>query len=492
MPFLDCPPRSHRSQWLYQPITLNDGHAPILVPIHELILVYSPVKYSSLSCTMQKSSSPPECGNNTSVRSSEDVENHRLNSNAFYQQRKRFPVRTSSKRSNPLVGRVPTTPETPQVVTGISNANIQRSQSTRRNYRQRRDKKRPSPLQVASKSVERPATHPTQRAEIEARTEKKLFKMMGVTPDTPTSLDDGEDPNAPPVIARYDYTKQKDQKTKPKSPKRKFLGLNISMPNFGAAPPTPTHDSIPMTPSGHDVPPKAAQILGSVNAKKRSPTATSQLNQSSAADDESAEAVFPQLYNGTPIPKLEPNKTVSHKRNNSAGNPPRAVDVKEKHQTSQSSPGVERSQSLRYFDNDTPPTPPAKNTPPQRKNTPPGMPDQGQGIVIGSVPLHKTKFGNKSVGPFELPGDSNVMGNSPGIFSMKAIVEEQHEAAHAVFTQHANEKTETLSDEGPKTGSSGQRSTSSGRLPATTYSPSIYPPNFASPNPETLPPTVSG
>ncbi|OCL05216.1 hypothetical protein AOQ84DRAFT_366849 [Glonium stellatum] len=131
---------------------------------------------------------------------------------------------------------------------------------------------RPGQGQIARQSVDTKGSEGTEatiRATIEARHEKKLFKIMGIVPTTPTSSDSERDAigSTKLMISKMDLSnecakaaiKQQVEQNEPKSPKKKLFGMSI--PNFRTAT-TSSNDDPPM-------PPKAAQLLGSSPSKKR-------------------------------------------------------------------------------------------------------------------------------------------------------------------------------------------------------------------------------
>ncbi|OCK74483.1 hypothetical protein K432DRAFT_447270 [Lepidopterella palustris CBS 459.81] len=125
------------------------------------------------------------------------------------------------------------------------------------------------PSRQSSASDGDSSTVATARAMIEARHEKKLFKMMGVGPTSPAFPDTGKDDlnSTISAVPRIDLSDacvkaaevNEKKQGEPKSPKKKIFGM--SFPNFRSALVLPD-DNPPM-------PPKAAQLLGSSASKKR-------------------------------------------------------------------------------------------------------------------------------------------------------------------------------------------------------------------------------
>ncbi|KAF9737181.1 hypothetical protein PMIN06_011526 [Paraphaeosphaeria minitans] len=112
----------------------------------------------------------------------------------------------------------------------------------------------------------------TSRAEIEAQKERKLFKLIGQVPETPT---DGSTPLPDNYVSINDLrqgrgsqlSKYLDQEVVTRSPKKKFFGMNIP---FSSRP--LSRDS--KTPPAPPMPLKAARLMGATppgNTRKFSP-----------------------------------------------------------------------------------------------------------------------------------------------------------------------------------------------------------------------------
>ncbi|KAJ8106466.1 hypothetical protein OPT61_g9519 [Boeremia exigua] len=193
----------------------------------------------------------------------------------------------------------------------------------------------------------------TTRSQIEARTEKTLFKMTGQVPPTPASgaIDPErvfirtEDLRAQCRAASAEKHTEGDESTK--SPRKKLFG--VSLPTFSRASATDTAPAMPA---------KAAQILGATPSRK-------------------ARRIEPRPINSTRVFKT-PTKTP---RSDTAKSLPakvygettstRGYRTRRSRTHGRRSPGKENSPphergiEQSSFESIPPPTPPAKDTPPE-------------------------------------------------------------------------------------------------------------------------------
>ncbi|KAF2126249.1 hypothetical protein P153DRAFT_388994 [Dothidotthia symphoricarpi CBS 119687] len=205
----------------------------------------------------------------------------------------------------------------------------------------------------------------TTRAEIESRTERKLFKMTGQIPPTPTvDVADGEaiyirteDLRLRCRAANGEYKPDRDEIAKredvSKSPKKKLFG--VSFPTFSR---TSTATPTPPMPS------KAAQVLGTEARKPRrievrpikpadpieTPTKAPRSDTTTSLPSKVLEASCVQRYHSSP----RRNRAASRKSSGGRGAHSSTV-----HQNLNSSSDVV-----------APPTPPAKDTPPDSRPAP--------------------------------------------------------------------------------------------------------------------------
>ncbi|CAO2651519.1 Nn.00g040890.m01.CDS01 [Neocucurbitaria sp. VM-36] len=211
----------------------------------------------------------------------------------------------------------------------------------------------------------------TSRGQIESRNEQRLFKMTGQLPPTPTigtaNKDDvyirTEDLRAQCRAVSGDRQPASDEPTK--SPKKKMFG---SMQMFNPFSRTSNHSPTPIMPS------KAAQVLGTSarkpNVVKVRPIKPSQpfrtptkITRSDTSKSLPGKIVDPQGY-------ARRHHSGSSRRNRTAGG---RSSGKSSHQ----SPDVENAPPMpevnASFESAPPPTPPAKDTPPECR---PPMPPQ--------------------------------------------------------------------------------------------------------------------
>jgi hypothetical protein len=223
---------------------------------------------------------------NAFARHEEESERHRRDGNAFYQSQlsrrgssanKISPAKsTSSWRPRdsgehphgnlPLANALNDT----SIAAGRDVSDI--SQNKSGNQSKPQVKNRPNPLDLESQK-QKYVTVPTARAAIEAKSEKKLFKMMQdgrMTSPTET----GSSKEEPFAIQRFDYsnTRANDPSNEQlKSPvKKRFLGMNVSVPSFLTKKSSESPFPSPSMVSTLNAPPKAARLLGSQPANTNS------------------------------------------------------------------------------------------------------------------------------------------------------------------------------------------------------------------------------
>ena len=243
----------------------------------------------------------------------------------------------------------------------------------------------------------------TFRSKIEGRAEGRMLKMMRGSPLTSPigsnrKYDDGVafygsppkpgSVTADKVTSRSDRTYHSSSRAL-RSPRKKFLGLNITVPNFKAnmTASSTTDTGVPTT-SNRVVPPKAAQVLGT---EETPPTASSRYekiraqpyNMLKRLDTSISLPVIGESRTPKPLDERH-NRTpiLRHRKrlNKSAGlydlSKTSLMDLSDddleddEHLCSEETGKqldirINRSDSLHYYDDDSPPTPPAKNTPPK-------------------------------------------------------------------------------------------------------------------------------
>jgi hypothetical protein len=271
------------------------------------------------------------------------VETHPMN---------KSPMRTNSTLEHRMVD----TSSTVTTMTGIINAANCTIASTATNEEENaveKQKHRPRALDLNRVYVPEDLymPRPTARAEIEAKSEKRLFKMMGQL-DTPSDEDTV-------IVPRFEFKstekpKFEDEKNRASTPSRKdkkFLGIAFpSLKNHPTSEPKTclTPELSPPLDLSHisfNVPPKAAKLIGGTSTTKRI-----------ALPKE-----LRQIRSDTGVIKLS---TQQHLRSKSKTSRTSKESV-QKHQASRSNshrrPGADEIS--------VPPTPPAKDTPPLPKNT---------------------------------------------------------------------------------------------------------------------------
>lgn len=216
----------------------------------------------------------------------------------------------------------------------------------------------------------------TTRSQIESRTEKKLFKMTGQIPPTPTTgvfhpavqpLESSrllgtidpervfirtEDLRAQCRAASGESRPESDEPSK--SPKKKLFG--VSLPTFSRI---SAHDATPAMPS------KAAQVLGTTPSRKP--------RRFEPRPIKSARI----LKTPTKVPGSDTTKSLPRNKYNqyNAARSYHGISVHGYRTAGLGSPGKENLQPQRQaaacssFDSMPPPTPPAKDTPPEFRPT---------------------------------------------------------------------------------------------------------------------------
>ena len=208
---------------------------------------------------------------------------------------------------------------------------------------------------------------PTEREAIEYKGEKRLHTIMG-QPSTPSPTDT----NASFIGAKFTPTKPKVKiihHDRPKSPTKRFFDkLGIGMPSF-----TKSSPEVPRLKTMSDnVPPKAAQVLGTSSPQraKSSPKSTPKKDKNAKKPSASVPSRFDSraLRGNISVP-MDPADVVSFV--------PNKVRVQQDGLFSTYPPASSarvRSQSLEFFDNKDreslrtgPPTPPGRDAPPNLK-----------------------------------------------------------------------------------------------------------------------------
>ncbi|KAH7076095.1 hypothetical protein FB567DRAFT_572446 [Paraphoma chrysanthemicola] len=203
----------------------------------------------------------------------------------------------------------------------------------------------------------------TIRGKIESRTEPNLFKMTGQVPPTPLADSVGKDEV---LIVTQDLREQcravsEDKKTERpepiKSPKKKIFGMNL--PSFGRTP-----HGVPTPP----MPSKAAQILGQ---EPRNPTkvvvrpikpAIPFKTPTKAPRSDTSKSLPAKLVNQDARARSHHRGTTRRSRHTTRKSPPRGGQEAPDSENKPPVPGIKTA-----IDCGQPPTPPAKDTPPENR-----------------------------------------------------------------------------------------------------------------------------
>ncbi|KAF2028149.1 hypothetical protein EK21DRAFT_70327 [Setomelanomma holmii] len=204
----------------------------------------------------------------------------------------------------------------------------------------------------------------TTRGKIESRTELNLFKMTGQVPPHPIADSISKDEV---LIVTQDLREQcraiseekKAERSEPaRSPKKKIFGIN--MPSFGR-----TLQNIPAPP----MPSKAAQVFGN---QPRNPTkavvrpikpAVPFKTPTKAPRSDTSKSLPAKLLNQETYARSHHRGSARRNRTSSRKSPPRG--------NGESPKGVNKPPTIPIntsFESGPPPTPPAKDTPPENKH----------------------------------------------------------------------------------------------------------------------------
>lgn len=399
-------------------------------------------------------------GPNAFAQQAARMDRHRLDGNAFYQQEVQKRKATPPTAVHPALrlrsSSDPPTPPRDSLCTTFSpfiNAGkLQKHESP--------------PLKLMPSDAD--LAVPTLRGIIEERHEQIQHERSGAPAErtpvfvpTPKSASHHFAKPAPTPDKRADKENSNSDVLSSKTPKKGFFGrLKLTTNLLGtASPSTNALDSAVKDERDENVPVKAQAVLGTSPSKVRKTLGSSasrtnlprspskrkgffsrktadatEPNTATIAEPESAEQapLTASSYVKTPPTAFSDPTHYSYsnqnKRNISQSNSNKgATKDKPSYQAA-----VTRSQSLKYFDHSVPPTPPAKNTPPNEKAIkeaiatkysarPPFDHDstlskQSEGLVSVSGGLSPTRFG--SCGHKDLP---NLV-TQPSVYSLRASV----------------------------------------------------------------------
>ncbi|KAL9072731.1 MAG: hypothetical protein Q9157_004991, partial [Trypethelium eluteriae] len=337
---------------------------------------------------------------------------------------------------------------------------------------------------------------PTARESLEHKTEKRLQKMMGQAPSTPSpteaetfSANARSTPNKPHI-----KTIQHDR---PKSPTKRFFDkLGIPLPNFSK----PHFEEPKLKTMSDNVPPKAAQFFGTLSSEptRIQTQTTPKKNKKAAKPSASVPARFSDRArrdaNAIPLDPADiashiPNK-VSIKHDGSVSTYPPASSV------------LAHSRSLKYLEEQDgeslktgPPTPPSKDTPPKLKVHIPSRPKRLPEFLgtfelpVDPTTQSKTEVlvdpGNRSPtrgGGFATKEHVTTIEKVPSTYSMRAALDivGDDDGKSSLGGQSFRRRSGRWSDGEQEHAWATQGLLPGGRLPPTVYSTDIYSPSIYS------------
>ena len=337
---------------------------------------------------------------------------------------------------------------------------------------------------------------PNTRESLERQSEKRLQRMMGQSPTTPSPIEEGVSFVGPKSTGKVNV--KVIQHDRPKSPTKRFFDkLGIGMPNFSRSSP----EAPKLKTMSDSVPPKAAQFLGtsiSEPTKPRGPT-TPKKNKGAKKTPASVPSRFGNKISGRDITApMDPAEVASH------------LPSKARIQLDRSLPacppttsGRVRSQSLNFFDDKDnesmrtgPPTPPLKDELPNLKLVIPqnqikqpeqvgNIPPQGEATtrIESEVLVNPGNRNPTRTGGLASKAHVTAIEKVPSVYSMRAALDiSGDEDGKSSLGRHSFRRSNDRWSDGEKEQAwKSQGLLPGGRLPPWTfspaeksYSPSVY------------------